>query len=183
MSFTNQALGALGTATGALAAGEHIKQQKQANEAANAQDIETIAANKEAYKNDTIEAAEAIAAHEPDFKAILDKGGYDLKHLNDNQIDKLGAEVDKYRTGKLTTDRIQRMEDIRQKKAIVDDLGKNDKTPEDIAYTNNRQAELNKDLGKAYDAFRELNSRIEASRQLKFNINAAQARLKARGVK
>ena len=46
MSFTNQALGALGTATGALAAGEHIKQQKQANDIAD--------------KNAAINAAEHI---------------------------------------------------------------------------------------------------------------------------
>lgn len=183
MSFTNQVMGLLGGAAAASTMSQSVKEQKIAREAANAQDIETIAANKDAYKSDTIEAAEAIAAHEPDFKAILDKGGYDLKKLSDDQVDQLGAEVDKYRSGKLTTDRIQRMEDIRQKKAIVDELGKNDKTPEDITYTANRQAELNKDLGKAYDAFRELNSRIEASRQLKFNIDAAQARLKARGVK
>ena len=166
---------------------EQLRQQVQnAKEIAvkNAEDIETIAANKEAYKNDTIEAAEAIAAHEPKFKAILDKGGYDLtKELTENQIDTLGAEVDKYRSGKLTTDRIQRMEDIRQKKDIVEELGKKDKTPEEIKATMNRQAELNKDLGKAYDAFRELNSRIEASRQLKFNIASAQARIEARGGK
>lgn len=46
MSFTNQALGALGSATGALAAGEHIKQQKQANDIAD--------------KNAAIHAAENI---------------------------------------------------------------------------------------------------------------------------
>ena len=37
MSFTNQMLGALGTATGALAAGQHIAEQKKANEAAEAE--------------------------------------------------------------------------------------------------------------------------------------------------
>ena len=34
MSFTNQMLGALGTATGALAAGQHIAEQKKANDLA-----------------------------------------------------------------------------------------------------------------------------------------------------
>ena len=46
MSFTNQTLGALGTVSGALAAGEHLKQQRQANEIAD--------------KNAAIHAAENI---------------------------------------------------------------------------------------------------------------------------
>ena len=182
-TIQNSINGMLGSVATMATTSKFMSNQNKEIAAKNAEDIETIAANKAAYKSDTIEAAEAIAAHEPDFKKMLDDGGYDLKNLDENQIDKLGAEVDKYRSGKLTTDRIQRMEDIRQKKDIVEELGKKDKTPEEIEATMNRQAELNKDLEKAYDAFRELNSRIEASRQLKFNITSAQARIQARGGK
>ena len=52
MSFTNQMLGALGTATGALTAGKHIAEQKKANEVAEAanaiaKENQRIASNQE----------------------------------------------------------------------------------------------------------------------------------------
>lgn len=171
MSFTNQALGALGTATGALAAGEHIKQQKQANEAAIAQDKQIVDTTKTAIKNDTIEAATAIAAHEPEFKKILDEGKYDLTNLSDEQVDSLTKEVDAFRSGKLTEDRIANM------KEAGENYDKYHDNKIDRIYKTGDQ------LKKAYESFRELNQRIDASRQLKFNLEAAKARLSARGVK
>lgn len=171
MSFTNQALGALGTATGALAAGEHIKQQKQANEAAIAEDKQIVDTTKTAIKNDTIEAATAIAAHEPEFKKILDEGKYDLTKLTDEQVDKLTQEVEAFRTGKMTKDRITNMKEAGERYDKYHD------NQIDRIYKTGDQ------LKRAYERFRELNQRIDASRQLKFNLESAQARLKARGVK
>ena len=56
MSFTNQALGVLGTATGALAAGQHVAEQKKSNELAkiNATDKaidEYVQSGKDAIEN------------------------------------------------------------------------------------------------------------------------------------
>ena len=161
----------LGTVAGAAAAGKHLKQQQLSIDAANAADKEIVKSTKTAIKNDTIEAAAAISAHEPEFKAILDKGGYDLNNLSDEQVDKLTKEVDAFRSGKLTQDRIANM------KEAGENYQKYHDNKIDRIYKTGDQ------LKKAYDSFRELNQRIEASRKLKFNLEAAQARLKARGVK
>ena len=82
MSFTNQALGALGSATGALAAGEHIKQQKQANEIAD--------------KNAAIHAAENIEQTvkeygEADMKAGLKGQEIEVAQNDYEQEKKLAA--------------------------------------------------------------------------------------------
>ena len=183
MGFQNTINNALGAAGAAVALGKHISNQNKEIAAKNAQDQQTVDTTKTAIKNDTIEAATAIAAHEPEFQSILDKGGYDLNNISDEQVNSLAKEVDSFRSGKLTQDRIDKMSDIKNKMNIVKELGKNDKTVDDINATNNRLGELNTDLSKAYESFRELNQRIEASRQLKFNLESAQARLKARGVK
>lgn len=171
MSFTNQALGTLGSVAAVSAMSQSVSEQKKANEAANAADKELVKSTKTAIKNDTIEAAAAISAHEPEFKDILDKGGYDLNNLTDEQVDSLTKEVDAFRSGKLTQDRITNM------KEAGDRYQKYKDNKIDRIYKTGDQ------LNKAYESFRELNQRIEASRQLKFNLEAAQARLKARGVK
>lgn len=151
----------LGTVAAGAAAGKHIKQQQLNIEAANAADQEVVETTKAAIKNDTIEAAEAIAAHEEGFKNKIQD--YNLSDLDDDEVNELAEEVEAFREGKLTDDRIQRIKDA----------------SEYTGAKNVRKGMLN----KAYDAFRELNQRIAASRQLKFNLESAQARLKARGVK
>lgn len=171
MSFTNQAIGTLGSVAAVSAMSQSVSEQKKVNEAANAADKEIVKSTKTAIKNDTIEAAAAISAHEPEFKDILDKGGYDLNNLSDEQVDKLTKEVDAFRSGKLTQDRIANM------KEAGENYQKYHDNKIDRIYKTGDQ------LKKAYDSFRELNQRIEASRKLKFNLEAAQARLKARGVK
>ena len=171
MSFTNQAIGTLGSVAAVSAMSQSVSEQKKVNEAANAADKEIVKSTKTAIKNDTIEAAAAISAHEQEFKDILDKGGYDLNNLSDEQVDKLTKEVDAFRSGKLTQDRIANM------KEAGENYQKYHDNKIDRLYKTGDQ------LKKAYDSFRELNQRIEASRKLKFNLEAAQARLKARGVK
>ena len=174
MSFTNQMLGALGTATGALAIGKHIQNQNKELTAKNAEDQQIVDTTKTAIKNDTIEAAAAISAHEREFKDILKNGNYDLHHLSnlsDEQVTALSKEVDYFRSGKLTYDRIKRIKDAGEMYELYHD------NKIDRIYKTGDQ------LNKAYESFRELNQRIDASRQLKFNLEAAQARLQARGVK
>lgn len=171
MSFTNQLLGALGTATGAIAVGKHIQNQNKEIAVKNAEDQQIVDTTKTAIKNDTIEAAAAISAHEPEFKKMLDDGKYDLNNLSDEQVTALSKEVDAFRSGKLTDDRIERIKNAGEKYE---------------KYHNNKIDRIYKtgdQLNKAYESFRELNQRIDASRQLKFNLEAAQARLQARGVK
>ena len=171
MSFTNQMLGALGTATGALATGKYIQNQNKELAAKKAEDQQIVDTTKTAIKNDTIEAAAAISAHEPKFKEILDDGKYDLNNLSDEQVTALSKEVDSFRSGKLTYDKIKRIKDAGEKYKQYND------NKIDRIYKTGDQ------LNKAYESFRELNQRIDASRQLKFNLEAAQARLQARGVK
>ena len=139
--------------------------------AKNAEDQQIIDTTKTAIKNDTIEAAAAISAHEKEFKDKLKEDGYDLKNLSDEQVESLSKEVDAFRTGKLTDDRIDRIEEAGEKYEKYHD------NKIDRIYKTGDQ------LNKAYESFRELNQRIDASRQLKFNLEAAQARLQARGVK
>ena len=170
MSFTNQMLGALGTTTGAIATGKYIQNQNKEIAAKNAED-QIIDTTKTAIKNDTIEAAAAISAHEPEFKKMLNEGKYDLKNLSDEQVTELSKEVDAFRSGKLTDDRIDRMQNAGEKYDKYHD------SKIDRIYKTGDQ------LNKAYESFRELNQRIDASRQLKFNLESAQARLQARGVK
>ena len=171
MSFTNQMLGALGTTTGAIATGKYIQNQNKEIAAKNAEDQQIIDTTKTAIKNDTIEAAAAISAHEPEFKKRLNEGKYDLKNLSDEQVTELSKEVDAFRSGKLTDDRIDRMQNAGEKYDKYHD------SKIDRIYKTGDQ------LNKAYESFRELNQRIDASRQLKFNLESAQARLQARGVK
>lgn len=171
MSFTNQMLGALGTATGALATGKYIQNQNKEIAAKNAEDQQIIDTTKTAIKNDTIEAAAAISAHEPEFKKRLADGKYDLNNLSDEQVTALSKEVDDFRSGKLTDDRVTRI------KEAGEEYEKYHNSKIDNIYKTGDQ------LNKAYESFRELNQRIDASRQLKFNLESAQARLQARGVK
>ena len=171
MSFTNQMLGALGTATGALATGKYIQNQNKELAAKNAEDQQIVDTTKTAIKNDTIEAAAAISAHEKEFKDMLKANNYDLHNLSDEQVTALSKEVDDFRSGKLKDDRIERIKEAGEKYEQYHD------NKIDRIYKTGDQ------LNKAYESFRELNQRIDASRQLKFNLEAAQARLQARGVK
>ncbi len=208
----------VGTAAAGAVVGKHIstevKQQKLA-EAKNQADIaateEQLAATKQAYRNDTIEAAKAINAHEgfdPEIAAGRKFSSYnadELANLSDDEVKTLAAEVDKIRAGKLTEDRIQRLESasnlpeegrhtIKRAKTIKGQrvyrtavnvkTGKVEELYRDIPakhipgkYISNKDYK-NQELEKAYDAFRELNNRIATSRELKFDISAAEAKIR-----
>lgn len=105
MSFTNQMLGALGTATGALAAGQHIAEQKKANEAAEAQKEVQVKDLEYANQKDEIEYSKNMAKvatemvsnplNDKDGNIITDPEKYKQQQLN-NEIDT----VLKYKSGK-----------------------------------------------------------------------------------
>lgn len=162
MSFTNQALGTLGSVAAVSAMSQSVSEQKKANAAKNAEDKQIVDTTKTAIENDQIEAQQAILAHAKD------------EGLTDEQVNKLKADpsyAQELRETTLKENRINRLKEAGEK------YDKYHNNPIDRIYKTGDQ------LNKAYESFRELNQRIEASRQLKFNLEAAQARLKARGVK
>lgn len=165
----------LGTAAGALAAGKHLKQQQLNIDAANAADEQTVKTTKQAIRNDTIEAAAAIQAHEGNeeaFKKVFEGIDFNkLGELDDTGIEDLAKRVATYRTGKMTTDRI----------ADIQESGERFQKYHDNKI--DRIYKTGDNLKRAYNRFRELNQRIDASEQLKFDLESAEARLKARGVK
>ena len=61
MSFTNQMLGALGTATGALAAGEHIADQKQQKAFGALEKLQAVDDNLKLKKDNQSEAEQKLA--------------------------------------------------------------------------------------------------------------------------
>lgn len=105
MSFTNQMLGALGTATGALAAGQHIAEQKEANKAAEAQKEVQVKDLEYANQKDEVEYKKNMAKvstemvsnplNDKDGNIITDPEKYKQQQLN-NEVDT----VLKYKSGK-----------------------------------------------------------------------------------
>ena len=105
MSFTNQMLGALGTATGALAAGQHIAEQKKANEAAEAQKELQVKDLEYANQKDEVEYKKNMTniftemvskpLNDEDGNIITDPEKYKQQQLN-NKVDT----VLKYKSGK-----------------------------------------------------------------------------------
>lgn len=87
MSFTNQMLGALGTATGALAAGQHIAEQKKANDLAD----KNAALNAVEHIEDTVkeynEADMLVGAKEKELEVA--QGEYE----NEKKLAKLEQKV------------------------------------------------------------------------------------------
>ena len=202
----------LGIVKHAKAEEKQAKLAEEKNKAEIASTQEQLNASKLAYKNDTIEAAKAIGAHEPEFgdmdfngKKIKDITGEEYAGLDDAKIGELGEIVDKFREGKLKDDRIKRLEDASNMKETGRHTVKraqnipgerlwrqsiNVKTGQVVdlymdtpskhvpgKYISNKEYK-NQQLEKAYDSFRELNDRIAASRELKFDIKAAEEKIR-----
>lgn len=145
------------TVMGGALATKHIKNQELQKQAEIAGLQETVATNEEALKNDTIEAAAAIKAHAA--KEHLNEA--DIVALKETDPAKLQDTVERLRTENLTKNRQDRLDQAGQ------------------AYAEGPTEAAGKQLKAAYKSFRELNDRIAATRQLKFNIENAQARIKA----
>ena len=109
MSFTNQALGALGTATGALAAGQHIAEQKkslvkqeEANKLATIAEVSKVNKDIEAYNQRDIDHPEEEI--EKELNVLSAKEGtlnLEAEDLN-NKLGKLNEKRDEefLKTGK-----------------------------------------------------------------------------------
>lgn len=105
MSFTNQMLGALGTATGALAAGQHIAEQKKANEAAEAQKEVQVKDLEYANQKDEVEYKKNMAKISTEMVSnpLNDKNGNIITDPEKYKQQQLNNEVDtvlKYKSGK-----------------------------------------------------------------------------------
>lgn len=157
MGFQSSVNQLLSTSTVIAGGAKHFKEQKLQKDAEIAGLEQQQVAAEEALKSDTIEATAAIAAHEPGFAEKVKD--YDLQNLDNDEVNELREEVEAFRTGKLTDDRIQRLQEASAYKGSA-------KTKSTM-------------LDKAYNAYRELNQRIEATRQLKFSLDSATERLKA----
>jgi hypothetical protein len=235
----NQTLGqasiAVGVSKHAAAEAKQAKIAEAKNQAEIAATAEQQAADKLAYKNNTIEAALAIHAHRDDSykigKETISRADYDafdpkigdkklseysekelsaaLQNLDEAGIERLAKDVDDFRTnvladmntrrlaatsglketGRKTLERAKNIPQqvIPARTWITEQLGKDNKViplkksiPEKIIpakhipgkYISNKDYK-NQQLEKAYTAERELNDRIAASRELKFDIKAA----------
>ena len=152
-SAINQVLGTAGTAA---AITEHLSKERKEIASANAADAEAIKRNEEALRNDQYEAQQAILAH-AEGEGLTDEAIERLK--NDPSY------AQELRQSVLKANRQSRLEQASE------------------AYNANPNKNNSKQLEYAYNALRELNSRIEATETLKFNIDNARAKIKARGGK
>ena len=105
MSFTNQMLGALGTATGALAAGQHIAEQKKANEAAEVQKEIQVKDLEYANQKDDVEYKKNMAKISTEMVSnpLKDEDGNIITDPKEYKQQQLNNEVDtvlKYKSGK-----------------------------------------------------------------------------------
>ena len=127
MSFTNQMLGALGTATGALAAGQHIAEQKKANEAAEAQKEIQVKDLEYANQKDEIEHKNNMAKvytemvsnplNDKDGNIITDPEKYKQQQLN-NEVDT----VLKYKSGKRKEAALKAIDALKDEMFTLTDL-------------------------------------------------------------
>ena len=93
MSFTNQMLGALGTATGALAAGEHIAEQRQQKAISSLGQLETATSQLNLKEAQEAEAKQVLAEaenKEPENDIIAET------IASAGKIDRLNALDEKY---------------------------------------------------------------------------------------
>ena len=155
----------LGTVAGAAAAGKHLKQQQLNIDAANAADQEIVDTTKKAIEADEFEAQQAILAHAKDEGLAQD-------------------EIDRLKTDPTYAQHLRETVMKESRKQGLQVAGKEyDKAVSEYGKDSLVGEQAGKDLNRAYERLRELNQRIEATNKLKFDLEAVQARLKARGVK
>ena len=160
MSFTNQMLGALGTATGALAAGEHIADQKQQKAFGALEKLQTVDDNlklKEAQKDEaeqTLSDAEREQSTEDLTAAVVGQSAI---------VDKLNNKEQEYFT------------------QMFKGQSRDDKTGRFINQdeANKRYADLMKELEAAQKSKKSLESKWEVRKKMIDDVRAKseQARL------
>lgn len=165
----NAGLGTIGA--GVALASRELNEQKQ-NNIANAQDKQIIEATTKALEADQFEAQQAILAHAKD------------EGLSQEEIAKLNEDPSYAQHLRETVMKEQR------KQTLSLASKKYDETPEGkYEYDKNTgsffdpKEKAGKELNHAYERLRELNQRIDATRQLKFDLESAKERIKARGGK
>lgn len=154
MSFTNQMLGALGSATGAIAASKHIKNQNKELE------IKKVEAEQEAFN-----AANALKSNtESIAQEMLVTGN---EGLNDIKPGPDAAEQESEAVDKYLEDKSNAAEDKYQE--VMSEV---------------KHPETSKRVQAARDAANNLQDEINARRNLKFNLEIANKKLNSlRGVK
>lgn len=168
MSVQNALDNITNAALGMAVAGKYVNQQNIENKAKLAEAQQKLQENQTAFEQDTKEAAAAIKAHAAD-EGLTEE---EIKSLEETDINKLAQNVDTLRKGKLTENRVNRMEEA-AKSGVEED-------PETGALSFDKEAR-NDFLKAAYKASEENAQRIIASSKLKFNLEQAQAEIKARG--
>lgn len=152
MSFTNQTLGALGTVSGALAASEHLKQQS-------AQIKETKELKEQQAdqfkKQQDLQKAELVQTIDSNQATLDDQDTYVESELQrrDSYVN------DEFLFGNLSTD--QKLKELEAYAAG------------DVVH-----AKKGVELERARQALETVQGKIEARRQLQFDINMAKKKLK-----
>ena len=149
----------LNTAAAAATMGKHVKQQAAGLAAADAADQETVATTKKAIEADQFEAQQAILAHAKD------------EGLTEEQISKLKenpAYAQELRETTLKENRVAGLQEASERYNTYHD------NPIDRIY------KTGENLTRAYERLRELDQRIDTTRQLKFDLKSAEQRIEAR---
>ena len=153
MSFTNQMLGALGTATGALAAAEHIADQKQQKAFGALENLQTVDDNLKLKQAQQAEAEQKLADAEKEQStddlavAIAGQSGI---------IDKLNNKEQEYFT------------------QMAKDNSRDDKTDRFISQdeANKRYADLMKELDSAKKAKKSMDIKWEVRKNMIDDVKA-----------
>ena len=151
MSFTNQMLGALGTATGALAAGEHIAEQRQQKAISSLGQLETATSQLNLKEAQQAEAEQVLAEaenKEPEVNLIaktIESAG---------KIGRLNALDEKY------------------SKQMNEDQSRDDKTGKFISkeQANERYDDLMDELKAAKKAHESLQNKLKARENMRADI-------------
>lgn len=162
LEIQNSINGLLNTAAAAATMGKHVKQQSAQLAAADAADQETIATTKKAIEADQFEAQQAILAHAKD------------EGLSQDEVYRLEKDPEYANTLRDTVMTESRKQGL---KVAADEY---DKTVAEYGKESGLGKAAGENLNRAYERLRELNKRIDATRQLKFDLKSAEQRIEAR---
>lgn len=153
MSFTNQMLGALGTATGALAAGEHIAEQRQQKAISSLGQLETATSQLNLKEAQQAEAEQVLAEAEN----------------KEPEVDLIAKTIE-------SAGKIDRLNALDQKYSEQMDKGqsRDDKTGKFISkdQANARYDDLRDDLKAAKKAYESLKNKLTARENMRADIEA-----------
>ena len=160
MSFTNQMLGALGTATGALAAGEHIAEQKQQKAISSLGQYQTAIDQEAEAERMNDDALVEQMKFEKENPNLSDEDG-----LNQKEIERL------------------KEQDAELSKKMLEEHPRNEQgrfisKMEHQFKVAEQQSNVNKDLEAAWKARDVLNMKLAVREKLKTNVKTREKQLK-----